>query len=550
MATTKTSDPDETRSVKKAQVDALAVPELLANFFSFATQSTLGTCALVCKLWSEVALDELWKHLDSVFPLLELVMSLELLRNLGLRVPDASQILSSKLSDADWSRFHYYSRKVRSISYDHEKRYRPNSITPAIGPEAIAMLCLHHPSGLEMLPRLETLKWSTNGSTTPILPFLSSRVKSLEVELTGGSQSVDDFFRALAGRTPHLTNFHLKTLTAVKDIEPSLRKAIGTWKKLETLILPPYYLRPSIVGLVASLPNLKTLEHDYTCHPPYDEAAMLQELPENAFPELDSFGFNSNPPSAQRLALKYSGLFTRLTSINIDAANSVGGEEALTFVHHLGSKCVQLLDISLNFCLGWGPQGEVASPLSFRVLESLFPCRKLRMLLVGHPHPLTINETDVERIAAAWPKLVIFELCKEPDLSLPIPEDMGNSLSILPTFARHFPMMKDLGLFFAKDQDFSFSGNLYPKFEFCQLDNLGVGVSAVPKGRSQDVGFLIASLCRVEPTIEIGTSVWFVGPWCPGWGEYQNQWEEAGRFLQFAMRTKIASRANELRPFA
>lgn len=433
------------------------------------------------------------------------------------------------------------------MSYDHRKYYRHNSLAPPVAPEAVAMLCLHRPSGLEVLPHLETLKWSTNGSTTPILPFLSARIKTLEVDLTGDSQSVDDFFRALAGRTPLLKDFTLKTFTAVKDIEESLRQAIGTWKNLKILILPPYYLRPSIMGAVASLPNLANLEPDYTYYPPYDETAMLQELPANAFPKLRCFGFNSNPPSAQRLAIKYSDLFTRLTSIHIDSANSVGGEEVLKFVRHLGRNCGRLIDVYLNLCLGMGPQGEVASPLPFTVLQSLFPCRRLQVLVIGHPHPLTINETDVERLAAAWPKLEVFDICKEPHSPYHIPGATGNSLSILPIFARYFPMMKELGLFFTKDQTLNFSGDLYPEFEFCRLEALCVGVSAMPVGRSRDVGFLIASLCKVEPTIEIGATFWYTGPEHTEWSEYQRQWEEASDFVQFAMRTKIASRAKTSR---
>ncbi|KAG9045178.1 hypothetical protein FS837_006871 [Tulasnella sp. UAMH 9824] len=429
------------------------------------------------------------------------------------------------------------------MSYNHKKCYRHNSLAPRIAPEAIAMLCLHRPSGLEVLPHLETLKWSTNGSTTPILPFLSARIKTLEVDLTGDLQSVDDFFRTLAGRTPLLKHFNLKTFTAVKDIKESLRKAISTWQNLKVLVLPPYYLRPMIVEAVASLPNLTNLEHEYTYYPPHDETAMLQELPENPFPKLACLGFNSNPPSAQRLATKYLDLFTRLISIHIDAANNVGGEEVLEFVRHLGRNCVQLIYIDLNLCLGMGPHGQVASPLSFTVLQSLFPCRRLQVLLIGHPHPLTINKTDVEWLAVAWPKLEIFDICKEPHSSYRIHGATGNPLSILPVFARHFPKMKVLGLFFDNDQNLNFSGDLYPEYEFCRLEALCVGVSAVPGGRSRDVGFLIASLCKVEPTIEIGPSVWYAGPEHAEWIGYQRQWEEARDFLQFAMRTKIASRA-------
>lgn len=73
-------------------VDPLAVPELLASILSFATSSTLASCAVMCKPWSQVALDKLWKHMDSVFPLLELVLNMELLRDLESLAPNSLEV--------------------------------------------------------------------------------------------------------------------------------------------------------------------------------------------------------------------------------------------------------------------------------------------------------------------------------------------------------------------------------------------------------------------------------------------------------------------------
>lgn len=432
------------------------------------------------------------------------------------------------------------------MSYHYEEDYLPNTAAPAIGPEAIAILCLYLPSQLDAFPRLEKLWWATSGSTAPILPFLSPHIKSLEVELVGDSHSVDDFFHALAGRTPNLKVFSLTTSTPAIAVEESLREAIGSWKKLESLMVPPYYLRPSITKVVASLPDLTVLEQCFDHHTPYDEAAMLKKLPEDAFPRLQTFGFNINPASARKFVQKHPAFFTRLTEIIIDSADGVGHKEVLELAGQLGKGCVGLTRISLNFCLGLIPQTEATSPLSFQVWESLFPCRKLKMLEIGHPYPLTFNETDVERMAVAWPNMVVFVVGNEPDFSQIIPGDMGNSPSILSTFARHFPKMERLGLFFTRDQTVRFSGDFYPEFEFHQLESLCVGVSAVPGGSSQEMGFLIASLCKAEPAIFIGASEWYIGRECPEWAEYQRQWEEASKSLELAMRTKHTTRMKTL----
>ncbi|KAG8944659.1 hypothetical protein FRC04_001623 [Tulasnella sp. 424] len=544
-STAKVSEANEAgASTQMARVDPLAVPELLANVLSFATQSTLASCALACKSWSDVALDVLWRNLDSVFPLLEMLMGMELLGDLDYPSPNSLQRLSSRLSRADWSRFQLYAGRVRSLSYNDEDSYRDDPTVSRLPTQALAMLCFHRPIGFALLPNIENLKWSTSGSATSILPFLSPRVKYLEVELTGGVESVNDFFYALAqGRIPNLETFILKTPTPALDIEDSLQKVIGTWKILENLLVPPYYLRPSILGAAASLPNLKVLAQDYTHRPPYDLATTLKEFPQNAFPKLEKLGFNGNPTSAKQLASNYSSLFTRLEDIYLNAADGVNDAEVMEFVRHLGKNCPQLTAVLLDLCLSPGFRREGMSPLSVGVLEGLFPCRGLKTLIIGHPFPLTINENDVERMAAAWPELTILGMNEEPDLSLQTPGDTGNSLSILQAFAKHFPMMVELGLFFAQDQVPTFSGNLYPEFEFHHLKALRVGVSSVPGGRLHDVGFLIASLCKLEPEINVGVSDWYVGSDCPEWEEHRRQWEEASKFLEFAMRTKSACRA-------
>ncbi|KIO32348.1 hypothetical protein M407DRAFT_4540 [Tulasnella calospora MUT 4182] len=51
----------------------LSTPELLLTIFSFADKGTLLASARVCQTWSPQALDYLWRDLDSVVPLLQLI---------------------------------------------------------------------------------------------------------------------------------------------------------------------------------------------------------------------------------------------------------------------------------------------------------------------------------------------------------------------------------------------------------------------------------------------------------------------------------------------
>lgn len=251
------------------------------------------------------------------------------------------------VSGADWSRFQFYAARVKHLSYEYDEPYRSNP-PPRLDPNAIALLYLHCPSGLVLLPRLETLKWATDGSAAPMFPFLSPQVESLEVEVLGTSQSVNDFFSALAGRIPKLKSFTLKTHTPSLDIEGSLQKVIGFWKNLETLNLPPYYLRPSILEAAASLPNLTVLDQNYARYPPGDVAATLLELPQDPFPKLETFAFNANPVPAKRLLQQNTGLFNRLSAILLNATGGVNDGEVLEFTRQLGLTCPCLTQVSLD----------------------------------------------------------------------------------------------------------------------------------------------------------------------------------------------------------
>lgn len=368
-------------------------------------------------------------------------------------------------------------------------------------------------------------------------------MKILSVEIARDPLEVNNFLYAAPSRSPNLESFTLKTGVRSKDIENSLQKAISTWTALKCLTLPRYYLRPSVLEAVASLHNLVSLELDYLNMLRYDHAAVIQDLSPNAFPKLKTFSFSSDPASASKLLQRNMPFFARLLEIHLNACYGAGDRDIQTFVLHLGKGCPKLKAVRLDLWLRPGFPKEDVSPLPSGVLEGLFPCRRLKVLEVGHPLPITVNDVNVEQMATAWPDLIAFVGAYEPDASLSVPINMGNSLSILSVFAKHFPMMEVLGLFFAGDKVIGFSGDLYPENEFQSLERLCVGVSAVPGGKLHDAAFLIASLCTQMPTVEIGPSQWYAGKDDQKWQDYQRQWEETNQFLEFAMRTKISGRA-------
>ena len=54
----------------------LAIPELIDSIFSYGDREVNLQCALVCRSWSNFALDALWKDIDDLFPILSILCPL------------------------------------------------------------------------------------------------------------------------------------------------------------------------------------------------------------------------------------------------------------------------------------------------------------------------------------------------------------------------------------------------------------------------------------------------------------------------------------------
>lgn len=69
---------------------ALLIPELLQNIFSFVDRNDNVSNACVCKQWSEIALDLVWREVENIPQFLTLlrprrIHGLSSVRNLSIR---------------------------------------------------------------------------------------------------------------------------------------------------------------------------------------------------------------------------------------------------------------------------------------------------------------------------------------------------------------------------------------------------------------------------------------------------------------------------------
>ncbi|KAG8913134.1 hypothetical protein FRC01_004717 [Tulasnella sp. 417] len=515
----------------------LFTPELLSLVFSHIHSASLATSARVCKAWSDTALNELWRDLDSVFPLLELLFDINLIK--GEHDSRLLKELTNILGDADWNRFHSYGERVRSLDFDQAWTYREDPDIPDFDSNVAATLCLHHPFGAAFLPHLRNLRWTTDGSALPMLPFLSSELKKLYIDMsTETASTANEVFKAIVHRTPSLINFELQAQVQSPSIITSLARWFETTPNLEEVSLPPNYLTSPLIRALGSLPKLKKIEASLRFFGSIDPPSELQHLPCGNFPHLRYLGFHATLSGARKFLLASREVVSQLTHISLHAGGVLDSENILNFARHVAQNCPMVTELGLDLFTDQGEQS--LSPLTVVLLESLYPCSQLQSLEIGHPFPLTFQEDDVEQMGRAWPRMVLLDLCNDPNTSLPLGVQMGNSLSILPIFASALPELEVLGLYFNNQEALPFAGNLYPQYQFQKLSQLRFGLSPIPEGRSHQVAFYIASLCKKSPIITFRSSDWYVGTLPSDWEETQRAWEKIRDLVDFAMEVKLA----------
>lgn len=449
------------------------------------------------------------------------------------------QKLNEVLGNADWNRFHWYAKRVRSLEFTENAAYRSDPDPPSLGSHVIGVLGLHHPFGTGFLPHLQVLSWATEGSALSILPFLSSELKDLYLEVSTRTVSTaNEVFKAINHRTPSLITFHLQARVQGSGVETSLAKWLQTAVNVEDISLPPYYLTPALIRTLGSLPKLRSIKQSLGFTHTTHSSEGLQSLPPGSFPKLTQLSFNATPLAAARLLSTSQGIASRLNRVALFAYGSLDTEDILKFAQIVAQNCPVITELALDLFTDSGEQS--ASPIPMALLESLYPCTGLKSLEIGLPSPFAFREEDVERMGRAWPQMITFDVCPDPDFTFPLAGQVGSPLSILSVFAKALPGLELLSLFLNVQEAPPFTGNLWPRHQFQNLTEIYFGLSHVPGGSLRQVGFYIASFCKKRPAISYGESAWHTRNLPNDWDQTAAAWEEVDDTVGFAMDVKLA----------
>ncbi|KAG9031055.1 hypothetical protein FRB95_003220 [Tulasnella sp. JGI-2019a] len=230
----KPSKTDESEKILHST--ALKIPEILKEVMLLSKRPEHAMSARECRTWSAIAIDVLWRDLNSVFPLLELIAPLE-------QGPENRLVFPNFIKPVEWERFHSYVRRVRSFAYnDTETHLTRNGYTGIISKTIFGDVYLINPTSGPLLPNASEVTWTANEATTAhlLLPFISSHTEGLSIELGPkcSAEAINNLLNHLRCRVSGVLDFKFFIHNQVDDVTESLATCLGQMKALQRVTLP------------------------------------------------------------------------------------------------------------------------------------------------------------------------------------------------------------------------------------------------------------------------------------------------------------------------
>ncbi|PBK76530.1 hypothetical protein ARMSODRAFT_1011772 [Armillaria solidipes] len=472
---------------------ALTIPELIHEIFSHvSTRDLASSVSVVCKQWSDISTEIIWRKLDDLRPLLRLIGEIEV----NPYIERGRGRFSCKFTSLyeDWSRFDFYSRHVRVFSLNGSSI----DYQPALSD--IAMLR----SGMAFLPRLKELEWygcegdSWKSSVFMMHEGITTFTLSVPWGLSNeGYTHTAQCFGFIAARMSRLEYLHIASIRYrdphISLLGSALEPVVSKLTSLKSITFPPFTNTFSIIAEMSTLPHITTIvveDRSYSAHIPSFPPGLSCSLPSRlgTLRAFTTFG------DATRL---FNTDLPHLSDILLESGQS----EAPSTVHRLArliSHCCRNIR-ELQLTSPETPQEFTGSfdCITIADIAPLFSCSAMEVLIIEHAFPLLLPDSDIRTLLIRWPALKVLNLNSTPlsftrEVSnLPLPE-----WKTLATFARYGTNLVELGLYMNGLVDVPDNKDAYP---FAQLASLIVGASEIRGSHDEArlLSYILPSGCTI-----------------------------------------------------
>ncbi|KAK7036084.1 hypothetical protein R3P38DRAFT_2616734 [Favolaschia claudopus] len=373
----------------------------------------LAALACTSRTFSAVALDDLWRTLDSLEPILY-CMPPDLFGGRG------EDRLLRPMKASDWDRPRIYTNRVKHLNISNHCLV-PADIFPALNASL-------WPGEVESYFRkLTAVRWINEHDLINIRFLLSSKLKNLSLEFPSSH-----------------TNFSL--LSSIPLVCPGLEKLrVNSPLPDGTSISELIHGLHSLQKLHITIPDRESLEHlsrlkgltSFTCSLPNTLPILCNPLSFVALEEVTIL--NSNLKKIIHLFSRCSLPVLKRLKITANSGTTTAGVEKLHKV--LSRSCAPSSLTTIEVDLQEDDAGEHPElyMIPFCSFEPLFCFVNLTSISIASKSGIRLHDEEMEIIARAWPRLRSLDLWERVEcqtLSL-------RSLSII---AEHCPVLETLAL--------------------------------------------------------------------------------------------------------
>ena len=527
----------------------LAIPELLEIIFSFGTQASNVSYALVCRDWRELALNNVWREVDDMYYLLQLLTPLRKeyanyssknLVNLCAfsrrRQLSKTQIIFQEFSHIptpeDWTCFTTYARRVHSLKYGTKGNEKAEKFMDSVFHDLA-----HTRTTLEVLPNLRSIWWNSIPTAQYATLFMHDKVTEFSFKIC---DTLPLLCTNIVARMPSLRSLRW-TNSYAHDSHNSrndqeLLKLLSSLQELREVMTPKDALNNKILTALSLLPELEVIQFDKLGGIPRPIASLKCKLLEGAFPKLYDLCLNSDLDDI-RVYLTGGALLPRLRNLSVESVHRELPRTVLKFLKNV-TKCYPMLEmVSMDVIVNIADQ-DGCKPLSSKHLYPILSLQQLTHLELRHNQPLQISEVDLAEFGAALPALEKLVLNPEP-LQPTTPKITLHSLLII---AQHFPKLFYLGIYLDAQDTIIPVPHSHTK-AFHNLLTLYVGVS--PIASEIPAAIFLTDLLLENERVEVRSGISWNPRLFEGYHEYmttismrRTKWDHVVDFLPPLLRQR------------
>ncbi|TFK67658.1 hypothetical protein BDN72DRAFT_960827 [Pluteus cervinus] len=414
------------------------------------------SCISVCKSWSDVALDILWRkiHQREFFYVFKILCPLK-----QGEKPGAAYVFHRDPTSADWMRFEKYSRRVRVLEINLNRRFNYRDLR--VDPTVYGGLAISRPAS-GVFPNLTELELDGRlGHWAPL--FLNPGMKVLRIALDypmrkGEAESCNNpayLFNQVLSRMSDLRELSISIAgrrlwgscyTAYKD-EALICQLLLQQPHLRRLSLPWSWFTTRVAEAVAFLPNLTSIcpAMNANLGHPLDSLIFNPVVLPGAFSSIQDLSLATPYPQFQRFLLNWipsAHVHSRLKSVSIHSQVLESPQTMQGMLEVLVPRCPGLTSLKISSLCSTAqmpytnslpyqsyngqdrPTDRSPSEWTlkrldpFRVtldtISSLFQLDHIHCLHLNHHLPAAFSPSDIESFASKFCHLKDLDLFSDP----------------------------------------------------------------------------------------------------------------------------------------